>query len=182
MNSMNNNEQIYINLREPVATWRKVVYSVVALLLFTFLLSCCSDGIKSERELSTLLLLIVMLGLPMLIFTFVALNSWWGKKYLALGPGGVEMHWVLFCFHRVRRVVLGRNSKLMLNRVTHMVQDNDGSTCYDQMELHLTDAYGQKIRLLAFDVSERERAEAIFQIINQRLPELKPEYEGKPLN
>lgn len=47
---MNHNGQENIDLREPVASWQKVLISLVAVLLMSILLSCCLKVCGSNQE------------------------------------------------------------------------------------------------------------------------------------
>ena len=170
---MNHNVQENIDLREPVACWLKLLCSLIVVLLLAFWVACfrwCAAD--ADTAFVIRLFVVVMLSLPILPFIVMVLYFWWGKKYLVIRGNSLVIHTELFGVKRTRCIVTGRNSRLILKRVTIMSHDDHGGSA-PKLELYLTDAYGYRCRLLQFAESERELVLAICHEISCRLPELK---------
>ena len=172
ISTMKHNEQENIDLREPVACWLKVLCSLIAGLLLAFWVACCRGWADDAEVFVYRLLVLVMLALPTVPFIVMALYFWWGKKYVVVQGNAVVIRLELLGFKRTRCIVTGRNSRLILKRVTIMSHDDHGGSA-PKLELYITDAYGYRCRLLQFEESERERVLAICHEISCRLPELK---------
>lgn len=151
---------------------------LAAVLLLAFFISCCRWCFEPADGFALKLLVTGIVGVLTLPLAIMVLFFWRGKKYLLLSDGAVEIHLELLSCKRIRRVQLGRNSRLVLRQTTHVDHgDDDGGACYEMLELHLTDAYGRSCRLQQYTLSERERAEAIAREICHHLPALKLEQE-----
>ncbi len=171
---MNHNVQENIDLREPVACWLKLLCSLIAVLLLVFWVACfrwCAAD--ADTAFVIRLFVVVMLSLPILPFIVMVLYFWWGKKHMGVQGNSVMIHLELLGFKHSRCIVTGRNSRLILRRVTIMDHDAPGG-CTPKLELYITDTYGNRCRLLQFAESERARVLSICHEISLRLPELKP--------
>jgi hypothetical protein len=176
---MNHNGQENIDLREPVASWQKVLISLVAVLLMSILLSCCLKVCGSnQEELIARLAGAIIVAAPALCFTIWALYFWWGKKYLTFGNNALVIHLELLWFKRTRYIMLGRRSQIIMRQVTY--SEPDDHTCSKKLELHVTDSYGQRHRLLHYEPSQKERVVAICHEICRQYPELTQVQEDWP--
>ena len=172
---MSHQEQVQIDLREPVDGWQKWLSTVVSALLLAFLTACCRWHPQGTNEFATKLIVVLVVSLPAMACCVTTLFLWWGKKYLLIKGEALGIHWELLGLKRTRYVQVGHRSQLVLRTVTRIdpADGDPGGTCSTQLELTLSEAYGNSCRLLAFAVSEQERAEAICREICRHLPALK---------
>ncbi len=175
---MNNNGQEKVDLREPVACWQKVLFSIISVLLLVFLIvGCCNSAKNGADALVGTLPVMAVFSLPFLLLAVKTLNFWWGKKYLVINGKTVVIYLELLCFKRTRSVITGPNSRLQMLRKTIRDPQESGAGA-EKLELYITDTYGHRHLLLQFSESEKERTLAIFHEICRQLPALKPEQEG----
>ena len=176
---MDNTGQENIDLREPVACWQKVLWSIISVLLLAFMIFCCCGGSKGDTGLAGRLFVLALVALPSAPCIVLTLFFWWGKKYLVIHGNAVVIYRELLGFKRTRCVIPGRNGRLVMRRVIiRETEHSEGAGgCFPKLELLITDSCGKSYRLLQFAVSERERMLAICQEICHRLPELKSVHE-----
>jgi hypothetical protein len=168
---MSNKGQIgSIDLRQPIGAFSKVLMVVLSVGLLAFLagalLGECEEPVWKW-------LIVAMAVVPAIGSAGATLFVLWGRKYLLLKDDMVEIHWEVLGFQRVKRIQLGRRSRLILYKTSCETFDDDGGTESSEMlELQLTDALGYAHRLLQFDARQREQVEQIAAEIVQQLPQL----------
>ena len=167
---MSNNGQISIELRQPVGLFMKCLMVLLSAFLLAFLVGAllgeCEEPVWKW-------LIVAMAVVPAIGCAVSTLFVLWGRKCLLLEGDMVEIRWELWGLHRVRRVQLGRQSRLVLSRTTcETTSSEDGTTISELLELHLTDAHRQRHCLLQFDVRHRARVDQIAAEIVQHLPQL----------
>lgn len=167
---MSNNKQTEIDLRQPRGAFSKLLLVLMSVVMVSFLVC----GLVGECEEAVWKWLVVTMAVvPAFCCTGVTLFVLWGRKCLLLEGDMVEIRWELWGLHRVRRVQLGRQSRLVLSRTTcETTSSEDGTTISELLELHLTDAHRQRHCLLQFDVRHRARVDQIAAEIVQHLPQL----------
>ena len=167
---MSNNKQTEIDLRQPRGAFSKLLLVLMSVVMVSFLVG----GLVGECEEAVWKWLVVTMAVvPAFCCTGVTLFVLWGRKCLLLEGDMVEIRWELWGLHRVRRVQLGRRSRLLLRKKLEASPDSDGDTRISEvLELLLTDAHGQMHRLLQFDVRHRARVDQIAAEIVQHLPQL----------
>lgn len=169
---MSNKGQVGIDLRQPIGAFSKVLMVVLSVGLLAFL----SGTLLGECEEPVWKWLIVAMAVvPAIGSAGATLFVLWGSKYLLLlqRDDMVEIHWEVLGFRRVKRIQLGRRSRLILYKTSCVTFDNDGGTkSSEMMELQLTDALGYAHRLLQFDARQRAQVEQIAAEIVQQLPQL----------
>jgi hypothetical protein len=167
---MSNNGQTGIDLRQSRGAFSKVLMVVLSVGLLAFLagalLGECEEPVWKW-------LIVAMAVVPAIGSAGATLFVLWGRKYLLLKDDMVEIHWEVLGFQRVKRIQLGRRSRLILYKTSCETFDDDGGTESSEMlELQLTDALGYAHRLLQFDARQREQVEQIAAEIVQQLPQL----------
>ena len=170
MQVMSNNGQTCIDLRQPRGAFSKVLMVVLSVGLLAFLagalLGECEEPVWKW-------LIVAMAVVPALGSTGVTLFVLWGRKYLLLQDDVVEIHWEVLGFQRVKRIQLGRRSRLILRKAScETFSDDEGTNSHEMLELQLTDSLGYTHRLLQFDVRQRAQVEQIAAEILQLMPQL----------
>ena len=167
---MSNNGQISIDLRQPIGAFSKVLMVVLSVGLLAFLVGALL--VECEEPLWKWLI-VAMAVVPALGSTGVTLFVLWGRKYLLLQDDVVEIHWEVWGFRRIKRVQIGRRSRLILRKAScETFSDDGGTSSHEMLELQLTDAHGYTQRLLQFDARLRAQVEQIAAEILQQLPQL----------
>ena len=167
---MSNNGQTSIDLRQPIGAFSKVLMVLLSVGLLAFLVGAllgeCEEPVWKW-------LIVAMAVVPALGSTGVTLFVLWGRKYLLLQDDVVEIHWEVWGFRRIKRVQIGRRSRLIL-KTAYVTSpgDGDGPNVTEMLELQLTDAHGYIQRLLQFDARQRAQVEQIAAEILQQLPQL----------
>ena len=167
---MSNKGQVGIDLRQPIGAFSKVLMVVLSVGLLAFLagalLGECEEPVWKW-------LIVAMAVVPAIGSAGATLFVLWGRKYLLLKDDMVEIHWEVLGFRRVKRIQLGRRSRLILYKTSCVTFDNDGGTKSSEMlELQLTDSLGYTQRLLQFDVRQRAQVEQIAAEILRQIPQL----------
>ena len=167
---MSNKGLVGIDLRQPIGAFSKVLMVVLSVGLLAFLagalLGECEEPVWKW-------LIVAMAVVPSIGSAGATLFVLWGRKYLLLKDDMVEIHWEVLGFRRVKRIQLGRRSRLILYKTSCVTFDNDGGTKSSEMlELQLTDALGYTHRLLQFDARQRAQVEQIAAEIVQQIPQL----------
>ena len=166
---MNHKEQESINLREPISGWQKMLLTLFSVAGLFLMVALCKGANEDTHHIAILVGLVVT-AIPTFACSIALLYFWRGRKYLVFQGRSMVIHRELLGFRHTRCVVPGRNSRLVMRRVTSADHHDGGSFTY--LELHLTDAYGHSHRLLQFSPSQRERMLAIGREICQHFPEL----------
>lgn len=150
--------------------WPKMLLTLFSVAGLFLIVALCKGANAAPHHIAILVGLVVT-AVPTLACSIAALYVWCGKKYLVFQGKAMVIHRELLGFRHSRCVVPGRNSRLIMRRVTEADHNDGGSFTY--LELHLTDAYGHSHRLLQYSPSQRERMLAIGREICQHFPELK---------
>ena len=167
---MSNNGQTSIDIRQPIGAFSKVLMVVLSVGLLAFLVGALLG--ECEEPLWKWLI-VAMAVVPALGSTGVTLFVLWGRKYLLLQDDVVEIHWEVWGFRRIKRVQIGRRSRLILRKAScETFSDDGGTSSHEMLELQLTDAHGYTQRLLQFDARQRAQVERIAAEILQHLPQL----------
>ncbi len=167
---MSNNGQTGIDLRQPVGTFMKCLMVLLSVVLMGFL----AGALVGEcEEPFWKWLIVAMAVVPAIGSTGVTVFVLWGRKYLLLKGDMVEIYWEVWGFRRVKRVQLGRRSRLILRKAScETFSDDEGTNPHEMLELQLTDSLGYTHRLLQFDVRQRAQVEQIAAEILQLMPQL----------
>ena len=168
---MSNKGQIgSIDLRQPIGAFSKVLMVVLSVVLLAFL----AGALLGECEEPVWKWLIVAMALvPAIGSAGATLFVLWGRKYLLLKDDMVEIHWEVLGFRRVKRIQLGRRSRLILRKAScETISEDGGTSSHEMLELQLTDSLGYTQRLLQFDVRQRAQVELIAAEIVQHMPQL----------
>ena len=168
--SKDTDEQISVELRQPVGLFMKCLMVLLSVFLLAFLVGAllgeCEEPVWKW-------LIVAMAVVPAIGCAVSTLFLLWGRKYMLLKDDAVEIHWELWGWQRIKLVQLGSRSRLTLRKTSEALPDSDGDTRISEvLELLLTDAHGQMHRLLQFDVRHRARVDQIAAEIVQHLPQL----------
>ena len=167
---MSNKGQVGIDLRQPIGAFSKVLMVVLSVGLLAFL----AGALLGECDEPVWKWLIVAMALvPAIGSAGATLFVLWGRKYLLLKDDMVEIHWEVLGFRRVKRIQLGRRSRLILRKAScETLSDDGGTSSHEMLELQLTDSLGYTQRLLQFDVRQRAQVEQIAAEILRQIPQL----------
>ena len=167
---MSNKGQVGIDLRQPIGAFSKVLMVVLSVGLLAFL----AGALLGECEEPVWKWLIVAMALvPAIGSAGATLFVLWGRKFLLLKDDMAEIHWEVLGFRRVKRIQLGRRSRLILRKAScETISDDGGTSSHEMLELQLTDSLGYTQRLLQFDVRQRAQVEQIAAEILRQIPQL----------